>query len=120
MKQVLQIAFALVMSLAVAPALAAYPSVPKEDQAKANQMSADVARHSDEAWQRALPVIKEGEAKGKPYLPGAAKPDDLPQADIPAFPGAQGGGMYSFGGRGGRVMVVTSLEDRGPGTLREA
>ena len=28
--------------------------------------------------------------------------------------------MYSFGGRGGNVFVVTSLEDRGPGTFREA
>jgi hypothetical protein len=28
--------------------------------------------------------------------------------------------MYSFGGRGGKVYVVTSLEDRGPGTFREA
>ena len=46
--------------------------------------------------------------------------EDLPQADIPAFPGAEGGGMYSFGGRGGRVFVVSSLNDSGPGTLREA
>ncbi|MFT3787580.1 MAG: hypothetical protein QM770_15675 [Tepidisphaeraceae bacterium] len=59
-------------------------------------------------------------AKGKPYLPWAAKPTDLPQAGIPAFPGAEGGGMYTVGGRGGKVYVVTSLDDHGPGTLREA
>jgi hypothetical protein len=99
---------------------AAYPSVPEEVQAEANRKLAQVQRHSDEAWVEALPAIEEWAAKGKPYLPGAARPDDLPQADIPAFPGAQGGGMYSFGGRGGRVMVVTSLEDRGPGTFRQA
>jgi hypothetical protein len=31
-----------------------------------------------------------------------------------------GGGKYSFGGRGGKVLVVTSLDDRGEGTLRWA
>jgi hypothetical protein len=28
--------------------------------------------------------------------------------------------MYSFGGRGGKIFVVTSLADSGPGTFREA
>jgi hypothetical protein len=45
---------------------------------------------------------------------------DLPQAPVPAFPGAEGSGMHSFGGRGGRVFVVTSLADSGPGTFRAA
>src|SRR5207249_5768066 len=66
------------------------------------------------------PQSKKDAANGKPHIPGAAKPEDLPQADIPAFPGAWGGGMHSFGGRGGRVIVVTSLADSGPGTFREA
>lgn len=38
---------------------------------------------------------------------------------IPAFPGAQGGGATSKGGRGGRIIEVTSLADKGSGTLRE-
>jgi hypothetical protein len=99
---------------------AQYPNVPKAIAAEAQERQAAAEKLSDEAFARALPVIKEWESKGKPYLPGAAKPGDLPQAKIPAFPGAWGGGMYSFGGRGGKVFVVNTLADSGPGSFREA
>jgi pectate lyase len=39
---------------------------------------------------------------------------------LPVFPGAEGFGTRTRAGRGGRVFVVDSLADSGPGTLRAA
>jgi len=98
-------------------AQAQYPRVPPAMQATSDSLQRIVAHESDLAFQKAQVIMAK---EGKPYIPWAAKPSDLPQANIPAFPGAEGGGMYTAGGRGGRVIVVTSLADHGPGTLRDA
>ena len=114
--------FATVIVLATATTTfgQGYPNVPGDIMEASRKERAEAARLSDEAWKRAQPEIEAWAKKGKPYLPGAAKPEDLPQAKIPSFPGAWGGGMYSFGGRGGKVIVVSNLNDSGPGSFREA
>ena len=40
--------------------------------------------------------------------------------EIPAFPGAEGFGSHTPGGRGGRVIEVTNLNADGPGSLKAA
>ncbi|WP_425399412.1 pectate lyase family protein [Aeoliella sp.] len=114
------LATTMMASLLMTFSRAQYPTISNDVAAESERRFRATRQHSDEAWRAAQPAIEAAAANGKPFIQDARRPDDLPQADIPAFPGAQGGGMYSFGGRGGKVYVVTSLEDNGPGTFREA
>src|SRR5512145_1669594 len=85
-------------------ALSQYPKISKEIQRAEEEYMRKATEQSDIAWQKALLVIEEEARKGRPYIPWAERPTDLPQASIPAFPGAEGGGMFSFGGRGGKII----------------
>ncbi|WP_447642956.1 MULTISPECIES: pectate lyase family protein [Chitinophagaceae] len=104
----------------LASAHAQYPQVSKDDQEKAKVLMDAAERHSDSMWAIAYPIVKKEATEGRPYIPWASRYDELPHADIPAFPGAEGGGKYVLGGRGGRVIVVTNLNDDGPGSFRWA
>lgn len=99
---------------------AQYPDIPPALQEKTDALLAQEEVRLAKIWADNEHIIREETLKGRPYLPWASYPKDFVQASIPAFPGAEGGGQFTPGGRGGKIYVVTSLEDSGPGTFREA
>lgn len=111
----------LLSVLCTGVAFAQYPTIPPALQDSSDAVEAQQRKLSDQAWEKAFKIVQE-EAKnnGRPYVPGASKPSDLVKVKLPAFPGAEGGAAFTPGGRGGKVIVVTTLADSGPGSFRAA
>lgn len=97
-----------------------YPKLSKQQSAEATARQQAADARSDAIFAALKSDLDHWATRGKPYIPSAALPEHLPQSSIPAFPGAEGGGKFSFGGRGGKVLVVTNLNDDGPGSFRAA
>lgn len=111
---------AAIFCLSFSSVFAQYPIIPPALQAKTDSILVKEEIRLGEIWKSNENVLKEEAKHGRPYLPWASYPKDFVPAEIPAFPGAEGGGAFTQGGRGGKIFVVTSLEDSGKGTFREA
>lgn len=81
------------LTACVLPVAAQYPVIPDSVKIRGEEQQKEIDRKSDEAWAKALPVVMSEAAQGRPYKPWASKPEDLIKSNIPAFPGAEGGGV---------------------------
>jgi len=75
-------------SACVLPIAAQYPVIPDSVKARGERQQEEIDRKSDEAWAKALPVVMSEAAKGRPYKPWAAHPEDLIKSN-PRFPGSR-------------------------------
>lgn len=115
-----KIIFTILSILCSGVAFAQYPTIPPALQDSSDAVDAQRKKLSDQAWQKAFVTVQQEAKNGRPYVPGASRPTDLLKVKLPAFPGAEGGGAFTPGGRGGKVIVVTTLADSGPGSFRAA
>ena len=98
-----------------------YPLIPADVQELITQREDVWHRMSQDALRRAMPEIERWEKLGKPFV-RVARQAVRPAASArsPRSPAPRAAGCTRIGGRGGRVFVVTTLADHGPGSFREA
>ena len=113
---ILTAAFLSTVLISTVSAREKWPAMTDADK----QRVAEWKQHEQAVVTNIQPQLEKWTKLGRPLHANAIVPSDLPQSPVPAFPGAEGAGKFSFGGRGGRIFVVTNLDDSGPGTLREA
>jgi pectin methylesterase-like acyl-CoA thioesterase len=104
------------------PALAA-GTIPADDDHDGMPNSWETANglNPNDASDRAV-VAGNGYTNLENYLNGIISDSENPpaQAQLPAFPGAEGYAKFATGGRGGKVVEVTNLNDDGAGSFRQA
>jgi len=67
----------LALPLTVGPLAAQYPVIPDSVKQRGALQQQEINKKSDEAWEKALPIILQEEMKGRPYKPWAAQPSDF-------------------------------------------
>jgi predicted kinase len=57
-------------------AMAQYPTIPPELEAKEEAAAKEAKQKSEEAWKKAYLIVEQDHKKGKIYVPNASKPSD--------------------------------------------
>ncbi|HEY2880990.1 MAG TPA: hypothetical protein VGJ15_01120, partial [Pirellulales bacterium] len=99
-------------------------AVPGAEVLKEPQYGTYGAKISDHLYLylREFPRGAPGRGAGDPFfwLIVSGGPKEWKNDYLPAFPGAEGMGAKTTGGRGGKVIYVTTLKPTGPGSIGEA